>query len=62
MEPLWSPEGATGGNPRQIGRPRKRRKQGKSVAASCDQLPFGSHGKEDLNGSLMKPSVASLSK
>jgi len=39
MEPLWSPVVATGGNQRQIGRGRKRRKQAKTVAVLCDRLP-----------------------
>jgi hypothetical protein len=50
MEPLWSPVVATGGNPRQGLLP-KRLKQAKTVAAACDQLPFGFHGKEGVDGS-----------
>src|SRR5438128_10364544 len=38
MEPLWSPVVATGGNQRQIGCARKRRKQAKTVAVGCDRL------------------------
>jgi hypothetical protein len=45
MEPLWSPVVATGGNQPQIESPQKRQKQAKTVAAACDQLPFGVHGK-----------------
>jgi hypothetical protein len=41
MEPLWSPVVATGGNQRQIGSAPKPRKQAKSVAIGCDQLPIG---------------------
>src|SRR5712691_2370480 len=51
MEPLWSPVVATGRNPRQIGLLPKRLKQAKTVAAGCDQLPFGFHGKEGVDGS-----------
>src|SRR5438132_13041674 len=39
------------GNPRQIGLLPKRLKQAKTVAADCDQLPFGFHGKEGVDGS-----------
>jgi hypothetical protein len=31
--------------------PRERRKQAKTVATGCDQLPIGSHGKEGGSGS-----------
>jgi hypothetical protein len=41
MEPLWSPVVATGGNRSQIGSVEKPLKQGKTVAAGCDQLPEG---------------------
>src|SRR5213593_4168086 len=51
MEPLWSPVVATGGNRRQIGLLPKRLKQARTVAAGCDQLPFGFHGKEGVDGS-----------
>jgi hypothetical protein len=51
MEPLWSPVVATGGNQRQIGRARKRRKQGKTVAVRRDRLPREVHGKEGVSGS-----------
>src|ERR687888_2735852 len=51
MEPLWSPVVATGGNQWQIESPRKRQRQAKTVAAGCDQLPFGAHGKEGVDGS-----------
>src|SRR6266516_885800 len=55
LEPLWSPVVATGGNPRQIGLRQigllpKRLKQAKAVAAGCDQLPFGFHGKQGVCG------------
>src|SRR5205807_9169564 len=48
MEPLWSPVVATDGNQPQIGGTRESRKQAKSVAASCDQLPFGFDGKQGV--------------
>jgi hypothetical protein len=51
MEPLWSPVVANGGNPSQIGRPRKPRKQAETVAVGCDQLPIEAHGKEGVDGS-----------
>src|SRR6266542_4758222 len=38
MEPLWGPVVATGGNQRQIGCARKRRKQAKTVAVGCDRF------------------------
>src|SRR5207249_10434418 len=51
VEPLWSPVVATGGNQRQIGRARKRRKQAQTVAVGCDRLPATFHGKEGVDGS-----------
>src|ERR671930_2609781 len=51
MEPLWSPVVATGGNQWQIESPRKRQRQATTVAVGCDQLPFGAHGKEGVDGS-----------
>src|SRR6266511_347045 len=44
MERLWSPAVATGGNRWQVGRPRRRLKQAKTVAVGCD-------GKEGVDGS-----------
>jgi hypothetical protein len=46
MEHLWSRAVATGGKRWQMGRPRKRLGQAKTVAVGCDQLPIGAHGKE----------------
>ncbi len=51
MERLWSLAGATGGNRWQIGSAQTRPKQAKTVAAGCDRLPFGAHGKEGVSGS-----------
>src|SRR3954447_15620507 len=51
MEPLWSPVVATGGNQPQTYRARRRRKQAKSVATVCHQLPEKFHGKEGVDGS-----------
>jgi hypothetical protein len=51
MEPLWSPVVATSGNRSQIAQPLEPQKQAKTVAAGCDQLPFGFHGKEGVDGS-----------
>jgi hypothetical protein len=51
MEPLWSPGVATGGNQRQVDRQSEPHKQPKSVAVGCHRLPFGSHGKEGVDGS-----------
>jgi hypothetical protein len=51
MEPLWSPVVATGGNQWQIDRRESRKKQAKTVAVGCDQLPSGAHGKEGVDGS-----------
>src|SRR5213082_3288995 len=51
MEPLWSPVVATGGNQRQIGCARKRRKQAETVAVGCDRLRAKFHGKEGVIGS-----------
>jgi hypothetical protein len=36
---------------RQIAQPRKRRNHAKTVAAGCDRLPSGAHGKEGVDGS-----------
>jgi hypothetical protein len=48
MEPLWSPVVATGGNQWQIDEAQKRRKQAKTIAVDCDQLPKSFHGKGAL--------------
>ena len=48
-----SPVVATAGNPRQIGLLPKRLKQAKIVAAGCDQLPFGFHGKQGVCRGLL---------
>jgi hypothetical protein len=48
MEPLWSPVVATSGNQRQIACPQKTRKQAKTVAVDCVQLPRAAHGKEGV--------------
>src|SRR5438876_11357465 len=48
MEPLWSPVVATGGNQRQIGCARKRRKQAKTVAVGCDRSRAKFHGKQGV--------------
>jgi hypothetical protein len=56
MEPLWSPVVATGGNQSQIRPAPKRRKQAKTVAVGCDQLPREVHGKQGVCGGL--PPVA----
>ncbi len=45
----WSAR--TSGNRSQMGRPRKRLEQAKTVATGCDQLPIGAHGKEGVSGS-----------
>ena len=60
MEPLWSPAGATGGNRQQIARPGKSRKEGKTVAVGCDQLPKSFHGKEGVDGSSPSEGLNSL--
>jgi hypothetical protein len=46
MEHLWSRAVATGGNRWQMGLPRKRLEQAKTVAMGCDQLPGPQNGKE----------------
>ena len=51
MEHIWSQAVATSGNRWQIGTPRKRLNQAKTVAVGCDQLPIGAHGKERVDGS-----------
>ena len=51
MERLWSLAVATSGNRWQMGTPRKRLQQAKTVATGCDQLPIGAHGKEGVDGS-----------
>src|SRR5215216_3529763 len=51
MEPLWSPAVATGRSRWQMGRPRKRLRQAKTVAVSCDRSPPRFHGKEGVDGS-----------
>jgi hypothetical protein len=51
MEPLWSPVVATRGDQWQIAQPQKPRKQAKTIAVGCDQLPQEFHGKEGVDGS-----------
>jgi hypothetical protein len=51
MEHQWSQAVATGGNQRQMGEPRKRLGQAKTVATGCDRLPIGAHGKDGVDGS-----------
>jgi hypothetical protein len=51
MEPLWSPVVATGGNRSQMISVDKPRKQAKTVAVGCNQLPKAAHGKEGVSGS-----------
>jgi len=46
MEHLWSPAGATGGNQRQIGEPRKRLKQADRQPVATHGNGSGAHGKE----------------
>src|SRR5712691_4209090 len=48
MEPLWSPGVATGGNQGQLAGRCEPRKQAKSVATGCHQLPATFHGKEHV--------------
>ena len=47
-EPLWSPVVATAGKRTQIELPQIPQKQAKTVAVSCDRLPEGAHGKDDV--------------
>ena len=51
MEQLWNRGGATGG--KRSGRPRRENSlcERETVATSCHRLPFGSHGKEGVDGS-----------
>jgi hypothetical protein len=49
MEHLRSRAGATGGKRAQIEWPQERLEQ--AVAADCDRLPIGAHGKEGVDGS-----------
>ena len=48
MEHLWSRAVANSGNRWQMGMPRKRRNQAKTVATGCDQLPIEAHGNEEV--------------
>jgi hypothetical protein len=50
MEHLWSRAVATGGNRWQMGLPRKRLEQAKTVAMGCDQLP----GPQMVRGSTVR--------
>jgi hypothetical protein len=45
------PRGYNAGNRWQIESAQKRRKQAKTVALDCDQLPIEAHGKEGSTGS-----------
>src|SRR5947207_13019082 len=65
MEPLWSPVVATGGNQPQTYRARRRRKQAKSVATVCHQLPEKFHGRrgrrfESVRGLFKRPAQRPL--
>jgi hypothetical protein len=51
MERLWSLAGATGRNRWQMRRPRKLRKQAKTVAVGCHRLRPNLDGKEGVDGS-----------
>jgi hypothetical protein len=51
MEHLWSRAVATAGKRWQMGPPRKRLKQAKTVAVGCHRLPEKFHGKEGVDGS-----------
>ncbi len=51
MERLWSRAVTTSGNRWQMRRARKPQNQAKTVAAGCDRLPRGAHGKEGVDGS-----------
>jgi hypothetical protein len=48
VEHLWSPAGATGGNPWQMGHPRKRLGQADRQPVATHGNGFGAHGKEDV--------------
>jgi len=48
MEHLWSRAVATSGNRWQMSQRRNRRNHAETVAAGCDQLPIGAHGKGAL--------------
>jgi hypothetical protein len=54
MEHLWSRAVATSGNRWQMGLPRKRLEQAKTVAVGCDQLPIGAHGKEGVDAAIAR--------
>ena len=56
MEPVV----ATDGNQWQMQRRRNRRKQAKTVAAGCNQLPFRAHGKSEVSDLLAKEGVTRL--
>lgn len=51
MERLWSLAGATSGSLWQMPDLENPRKQAKSVAIGCDQLPLNLDGKEGVSGS-----------
>jgi hypothetical protein len=48
MEHLWSRAVATAGKRWQMGPPRKRLKQAKTVAVGCHRLPEKFHGKDGV--------------
>jgi hypothetical protein len=48
MSSLWSPVVATGGNRSQTRRPRKPRKQAKTVTLGCHPLRAKFHGKQGV--------------
>ena len=50
MERLWSLAGATGRNRWQMRRPRKLRKQAKTVAVGCHRLRPNLDGQEGVDG------------
>jgi hypothetical protein len=51
MEQLWNRGGATGGKSSGRQKPENRLNWRQTVADGCHRLPFGSHGKEGVDGS-----------
>jgi hypothetical protein len=51
MEQLWNRGDATGGKRSARGTPENGLNYGPTVATGCHRLPFGSHGKEGVDGS-----------
>jgi hypothetical protein len=62
METFWKKEGAPGRKPFERFKPRDRLNKPNLFATGCHRLPFGSHGKEGVDGSSPSEGLKSPAK